>query len=268
LTVDATSASDATTDTSTDSGPAATACIPGRSVACAGPGGCSSNQVCNSDGTGYGPCDCAPSTDAGTTPCVPGQSIACAGPGGCISSQVCNAAGGGYGACSCLGEGGSTLLCVPGQSIACGGPFGCASYQVCNGTGNGYSPCDCPDAFSYLDDAGAIPDGYAPLPPPVGNQPYNAIWSPVDWTIYLPLFSAPDCTVIPPYGDSYWVEFRPEGASGGAGPSGTFPICSFNTPPCYGPQINGANGWDGVDGDMYTLTAFGGDGLATGHMDT
>jgi hypothetical protein len=37
----------------------ATACVPGRSIGCVGPGGCSSNQVCNGDGTAYGPCNCA-----------------------------------------------------------------------------------------------------------------------------------------------------------------------------------------------------------------
>jgi hypothetical protein len=140
---------DASADTSNESGAAATACIPGRSVACVGPGGCSSNQICNSDGTGYGPCDCAQPVEASapveastTPPCVPGQSIACTGPGGCISNQVCNVDGTGYGACSCSNDG-SALLCVPGQSIGCSGPGGCFSSQVCNTDGTAYGPCDC-----------------------------------------------------------------------------------------------------------------------------
>src|SRR6185437_9704584 len=37
----------------------AMACVPGRSIGCVGPGGCSSNQVCNGAGTAYGPCNCA-----------------------------------------------------------------------------------------------------------------------------------------------------------------------------------------------------------------
>ncbi len=142
---------DATTDgafdapfaTANDSSLSGTACVPGRSIACTGPGGCSSNQVCDSDGTAYGPCDCASPIDAATpTLCVPGQSIACAGPGGCISNQVCNADGGGFGPCECSNEGGA-LLCIPGQSIACNGPGGCFSSQVCNSSGTAYAPCVC-----------------------------------------------------------------------------------------------------------------------------
>ena len=95
--LDATSSYDATADVSGDT--AATACTPGRSVACVGPGGCSSNQVCNGDGSGYGLCDCVP-VEAGPL-CVPGQSVACVGPGGCVSNQVCNAQGTAYGPCDC-----------------------------------------------------------------------------------------------------------------------------------------------------------------------
>jgi hypothetical protein len=230
--------------------------------------------VCSADGTAYGPCGCAQPVDASVfpeastpPPCVPGQSIACTGPGGCISSQVCNAQGSGYGACACTLDGGTPLLCVPGQSIACGGPYGCASFQVCNGTGSGYGPCDCPDAFSYLDDAGAIPDGYAPLPPPVGDQPYNALWSASQQELYLPLFSAPDCIVIPPYGSYYNVAFVPPGQ--GIGPSGTFPTCAGNNGPCYQPMIDQTGGSvANSPGDTYTLSAFGGDGLASGQMNS
>lgn len=35
-----------------------TACVPGASVACVGPGACQGGQVCLPDGSGYGPCDC------------------------------------------------------------------------------------------------------------------------------------------------------------------------------------------------------------------
>src|SRR5258708_15089808 len=130
---DASPNDDAMTSAS-DDGAAATACIPGRSVACVGPGGCSSNQVCNSNGAGYGACACVQTEADATVLCVPGQSVTCAGLGGCISNQVCNAAGIGYGACACTRDG-SALLCVPGQSIACSGPGGCFSSQACNGEG-------------------------------------------------------------------------------------------------------------------------------------
>jgi hypothetical protein len=42
-------------------------CTPGDSKACVGAGGCSGGQVCQSDGTSYGPCDCAGNMDAGPT---------------------------------------------------------------------------------------------------------------------------------------------------------------------------------------------------------
>ncbi|HTQ47711.1 MAG TPA: hypothetical protein VMI75_33370, partial [Polyangiaceae bacterium] len=41
-------------------------CMPGRSVACTGVGGCAGGQVCNADGTAFGACDCGVSNDAGT----------------------------------------------------------------------------------------------------------------------------------------------------------------------------------------------------------
>ena len=37
---------------------AATACIPGVTQACIGPGGCNGGQACVSNGSGFGPCDC------------------------------------------------------------------------------------------------------------------------------------------------------------------------------------------------------------------
>jgi hypothetical protein len=150
----ASSSDGSVTDATADAGGGATACIPGQSVACVGPGGCSTNQVCNSSGSGFGPCSCA-GADASVVLCIPGQSIACSGPGGCISSQACLGDGSGYGACVCSGDSGGLLLCVPGQSIACAGEYGCASFQVCDASGTAYGPCDCP----VFDDAGALPDG-------------------------------------------------------------------------------------------------------------
>jgi hypothetical protein len=40
--------------------PSERACAPGASTACTGPGGCAGGQVCSSDGSAYGPCDCGP----------------------------------------------------------------------------------------------------------------------------------------------------------------------------------------------------------------
>lgn len=174
---------DATTEAAVDARSVATACIPGQSVACVGPGGCSSNQVCNGVGSGYGPCDCAQTeasipavcvpgqaivcassggcssnqvcNDAGSgygpcvcAPCVPGQAVACVGPGGCLSDQVCNAAGTGYGGCTCSDSDGAIRVCVPGQSIACTGQGGCFANQICNSDGTAYGPCGCSDGGS------------------------------------------------------------------------------------------------------------------------
>ena len=186
---------------------------------------------------------------------------------------MCNAQGTGYGSCTCASDAG-TLSCVPGQSIACGGPYACPSFQVCNAEGTGYEPCDCPDAGTYLNDAGELPDGYAPLPPPVGHQGYNAIWAYQDnWSapgIYLPLFSAPDCAVNPPYGDYYFAIFEPATA----GPAGTFPSCidfvASSSGPCYAPGLEGnsGNAFEGGLGLTYTLSAFDANGIATGQMGT
>jgi hypothetical protein len=42
-------------------------CVPGHSVACAGPAGCSGEQVCASDGQSYGGCLCGSSAGTGST---------------------------------------------------------------------------------------------------------------------------------------------------------------------------------------------------------
>jgi hypothetical protein len=90
--------------------------------------------------------------------------------------------------------------------------------------------------------------------------------------IYLPLFSAPDCAVVPPYGEYYFVVFEPSTT----GPSGTFPSCPGlymgGSPPCYGPtRTSAARGQDYVGGGTgfsYTLSAFDTNGIATGQMST
>jgi hypothetical protein len=46
------------------------ACVPGQSIACVAPGGCSGGQRCKSDGSGYEDCIC---TDAGTPPSPDGS---------------------------------------------------------------------------------------------------------------------------------------------------------------------------------------------------
>ncbi len=40
------------------SGGSGSACVPGQSAGCVGPGACAGYQVCDATGSGYGPCDC------------------------------------------------------------------------------------------------------------------------------------------------------------------------------------------------------------------
>src|SRR5947199_374415 len=81
--VDATTSHDASIPDATLplDAPSSLLCIPGVSVACVGPGGCASNQICDVDGTGFFACVCP--GDGGSQVCAPGQSVACVGPGGC-----------------------------------------------------------------------------------------------------------------------------------------------------------------------------------------
>jgi len=151
------------------------------------------------------------------------------------------------------------------------------SFQVCNPDGTTYGPCDCPEGGvrSYYD--GGAPDGYAPLPPPVGNKGYNALWvetnsaylAPLTRVLLLPLFSEPDCNVVPPYGESYGVTFLPVSA----GPNGTYPACQDvkNQPPCYRVEpflFPGLGDYETVPGGTFTLSAFDANGIATGQMNT
>lgn len=96
--------------------PATTACTPGASVACTGPGGCSGGQVCRSDGSGYEACVCGVDggmADAPSGPpliCDSGLGAATAACAACMSAACCAEAT----ACvadpectSCLGSGGA-----------------------------------------------------------------------------------------------------------------------------------------------------------------
>ena len=175
-------------------------------------------------------------------------------------------------------SGATKTACVPGQSVACVGPGGCATNQVCNPEGSAFGPCDCPDAATFVNDAGELPDGYAPIPTSLGTQGYNAIWAvnplslPSQGWIFRPLFSVPDCAAVPPYGDSYVALFAPTSA----GPSGTFPVCSQSGTggpmPCYDSQVytyaTGDSSYQVVPGGKLVVSDFNGDGIATGYMDT
>jgi hypothetical protein len=150
---------------------------------------------------------------------------------------------------------------------------------VCDDTGDAYGSCECTDAASVHEDAGSLPDGYAPIPPSMGDQGYNAIWASasdlnvgpgVSRVIYVPLFSAPDCRVVPPYGQSYIVAIR----NAGADPSGTFPACSqttSGTTPCYEPELlysPAEMSFETVPGGSLSLSPFDSEEVASGLMNT
>jgi hypothetical protein len=45
----------------------ASACVPGATQTCVGPGACRGGQQCLADGTAFGPCDCGPPAPAAPT---------------------------------------------------------------------------------------------------------------------------------------------------------------------------------------------------------
>jgi len=111
-------------------------------------------------------------------------------------------------------------------------------------------------------------DAEAPLPSQPGDAGFNAIFA--RGAVYVPLFSTPSCVVVPPYGDSYVVTFKPSDA----GPIGSFPACDPNeakTFACYQPgriDFPGAVASERVRDGVYALSAFNGAGVAIGAMNT
>src|SRR5262245_33929811 len=93
------------------------ACTPGESIACVGPSACSGGQACRDDGSGYGPCICAP--DASGSPdamvdAAPDAPIDAAPPDG----QVDAALAAGYITFTWqLRMGGAQVLCANGETV-------------------------------------------------------------------------------------------------------------------------------------------------------
>jgi hypothetical protein len=79
----------------------ARACVPGASVACTGPAGCTGFQVCNAGGSALGPCDCASGADdtgpdagpmsgeSSSSSSSSGGAITCTSAAACEPGQVC-----------------------------------------------------------------------------------------------------------------------------------------------------------------------------------
>lgn len=119
------------------------ACTPGQSVACTGPGGCSTNQVCNADGTAFGPCDCA---EAGS-----GSSS-----GAGSSSGTGSSSGGSSGGSSGSSSGSSSSS---GGSSGSSSGSGSGSGSSSGGDGGAWTPALLPNLALWLDgDKGIVND--------------------------------------------------------------------------------------------------------------
>lgn len=69
---DATHAGQSEADTRPESTKPPLACTPGLSQACVGIGGCHGGQACLEDGSGFGPCQCAPTARPAGDEATPG----------------------------------------------------------------------------------------------------------------------------------------------------------------------------------------------------
>ena len=119
-------------------------CTPGQSIACVGVGGCSGGQVCASDGSGYGACQCGSGdgggSDAGSDGALDGavdapgitdtgsesHQVLDSGPLVC-GTQTCAS---NTECCSVPGDGGFVLQCLASCPDG-GAPFQCDSPQQC-----------------------------------------------------------------------------------------------------------------------------------------
>lgn len=125
-------------------------CIPDKEEQCACPGGQSGKQPCNSEGTGFGPCECG-DADADAGVCTPGQQVGCACPGGSQGVQKCKGNGSGFDTCECppstssSSSGGTGGVCTPGAQTSCTDcPNEGTGVHVCNQQGTGFGACtDC-----------------------------------------------------------------------------------------------------------------------------
>lgn len=59
-----------------ESAPAEPVCTKGATQRCVGPGACDGGQVCQEDGSGFGPCDCGPSASPAPSGARPGDGVA------------------------------------------------------------------------------------------------------------------------------------------------------------------------------------------------
>ncbi len=158
--------------------PPGPACVPGLAQSCNGPGRCEGAQACLEDGTGFGPCQCVSTADAGgssaTTVCSRGELRICLGAETCGGVQQCGDDGT-FGACDCS----SRLLANNVLGAACASDAECGPELVCwqssaqsfgpflGGAAHGYctrrcvvlEDCSAFDPFARCSDPGAAGGG-------------------------------------------------------------------------------------------------------------
>jgi hypothetical protein len=110
-------------------------CVPGASVICGGPGGCTGFQVCKSDGSGFAECDCGSGAAGGdaTSGSSGASGVSASGGSGSPSPDASGDANGSPGSNAGGDDGAQGDLCAapltiaPGQTIhatTCGGVAG------------------------------------------------------------------------------------------------------------------------------------------------
>lgn len=167
--------------------------------------------------------------------------------------------GGGGGVIISDGEDASTYYYPPPNAYLDAGPGGEEA-----GSSSGSIVTGAPPTFRS--EAGA------PLPPPVdGGGGYNAIYSASQKSLYLPMFSAPSCAVVPPFGESFRVQIENDQETDLISPVGAFPACGVGAyGRCYVIDRAIASGLENderIDSGRFQLSAFDGNGIATGGMD-
>lgn len=196
-------------------GDASLACVPGQSVACAGPGQCPGFQVCRSDGEGFEPCDCldggtdgpaeadvastgdaqadASDSEADGCACAPGVKLACVSacgstgsvtctsqcsiPSGCVPpAEICNGLDD-----DCVSGADNGFPCKQFEALPCTTTCGSSGSRICTATCSIPTACEPPsEVCNGLDDDcnGLADNSFSLSGTPLANPSGNDIRAP------------------------------------------------------------------------------------------